>query len=250
MVDIRGVNPNCSALVDQTWQELVADFQAIDLDGNWIATRDEISTQTSSEEELNYVMNTNDFNGDDMVTLDELCYRFVVYQEQDSTPTDTTAQPVDPTNVQRYSNGNCSLLNDNYWGQVLKVSQSIDLNGDWNIDRDELLNFFTTNGIDQDVDEALAQVDSNGDGLVSIDELCFSAYLDQTSSTSSDNTDTSSLPTYEDYLSVTQDACYLFHTYTQEGVAWTLSYYDTDGDFLVTADELFNNPASYGATID
>ena len=112
LVDIRGVSPNCSSLSDYDWQRLVSDFQEADTDGDWIVSRDEISAVVSSEDELNWVFNQYDINGDDGITPDELCFGKINYNwRNDTSDNSSSDSDIDP----RYANGNCSLLNDDYW---------------------------------------------------------------------------------------------------------------------------------------
>ena len=106
------MSPNCSSLSDYEWQRLTSDVQEVDTDGDWIVSRDEISAVARSEDELNEIFYEYDINGDDGITPDELCFgRLNPHWRSDASENSSSDSDIDP----RYSNGNCSLLNDKYW---------------------------------------------------------------------------------------------------------------------------------------
>lgn len=152
-------------------------------------------------------------------------------------------QPTDPIADLRYNTVYCSSLNDNYWNQVLSVEGQVDSNGDFVISRDELNNFFLANGIQQDVDAAIAEVDYDANNNVDLWELCYSAYQDQSSQSSSDSLPEPvvTLPSYDDYQAVAANDCQYFQSWVSSYGGQLTWIYDTNGDYVVSYDEFRTN---------
>ena len=56
------------------WTGLVSDFETLDPNSDFVLDKTEIDTAAPTQEDSDEFFETYDYNGDDLVTIDEICY--------------------------------------------------------------------------------------------------------------------------------------------------------------------------------
>ena len=197
-------------------------FQYADTNGNWVLDADELNVVIPDADQLAQFLNLTDTDQDGQVQLDELC----AYN---------TDQYLQYFAYLRNNTENCNQLNDDYWGQVQSVVESIDLNTNFVIEYDELANYFQANGIQVDPTVAIAEIDTDQDGSVELSELCGSALSSQDPDAApQDQVITLS---YSDYQTIASESCDNFRSYDASSAGWDLYRLDSNYDTVASQDE-------------